>query len=490
MVGNKRPPSGCAPPPPLPVRAATGRSPAAPAAGWSRRRRQSHRLPIAESCWQPDTDRHTRPECRTPCMAPRYALCRCTAAVAHPSLARCSHIFFRPPCLAMPTMLLLAPDALLLVCRFLEPWELVKLEQCSQATRAVAQRSELWRELCRQRFPTMYEGIMAKGEDSRPNSQTPSPVSSPELGPRGSRKGRQRVGSGGSGNGSVDFNAFSEEMVHLQLALTTSLQDTFAETNTRKQRKQKKAGPVKASKAQLLAEEELHVSSMRSELRNWEDEVSRRERQLAVLYAEDTEASEDLQAQLDGLRAAFVELQDAIAAKEQELIDLHLNQSTATTLDWRRVFALRTLKQRHWDRRKVKKQERLEALNANKSLDYNFVKGLRAAPRQRTCTTCFRRFVVDENTHGCCTYHTGQFVHDDTRCTCGGAIRRIRPKIDAEMGRYLKTQQQKTHGRLTSNLTIQVRRGNTCTFSYTCCGATDVRSTGCMCTRHTSRHSS
>eukprot|EP00667_Euglena_gracilis_P004923 EG_transcript_4947 len=376
--------------------------------------------------------------------------------------------------------LCLASDALLLVCRFLEPPELLRLEQCCRAARAAAQRSELWRELCRQRFPTMYEGIMAKGGDSQPTSKPPSPSSSPELRPRGSRKSRQRAGSDEG-----PASTLEEEMVQLQLALASSLQDGLIET--RKQRKHRKA---KGTEKPVLAEEEWQVSAMHAELRELEDEISRLERQRAVLYAEDTEAWEDLQAQLDDLRAASADLQDAVAAKEQELIDLHLKESTATTLDWRRVYVLRTLKQRHWDRRKVKKQERTEALSANKSLDPTSAKSLRATPRQRTCTTCYRRFVVDENSHGCCTFHTGQFVHDDARCTCGGAIRRDRPQIDAEMGRYLRKQLQKTHGRLTSNLTIQVRRGNSCTFSYTCCGATDVRSTGCMCTRHTSRHSS
>lgn len=49
--------------------------------------------------------------------------------------------------------LCLASDALLLVCRFLEPPELLRLEQCCRAARAAAQRSELWRELCQPGLP-------------------------------------------------------------------------------------------------------------------------------------------------------------------------------------------------------------------------------------------------------------------------------------------------------------------------------------------------
>ena len=88
---------------------------------------------------------------------------------------------------------------------------------------------------------------------------------------------------------------------------------------------------------------------------------------------------------------------------------------------------------------------------------------------------------------GSCSYHPGRFIHDDARCICAGSVRRDRPKIDAEMAQLLKKSLIKGNGKLSSSLSIHVRRGLVCNFKYTCCGAVDARAPGCVTTRHTSK---
>eukprot|EP00668_Euglena_longa_P046168 GGOE01061852.1.p1 GENE.GGOE01061852.1~~GGOE01061852.1.p1 ORF type:complete len:424 (-),score=121.13 GGOE01061852.1:296-1531(-) len=405
----------------------------------------------------------------------------------------------------------LPPDAQLWVCLYLGPRDLVQLERCSLALCRAARRPEVWRELCRLTFPTMYEGIVAKGQlcASKPaasQAKEDMPVVQKSLMKRSSaRDVHSHVTFLLPEEGDVD--------VALQQGIEASLHDAHfaaitAATNSpsassassstcsgKRSKRATKARGVAAHPAkgtaegeQAIREGESAVGLLVSELRAQEDEVRRCERQRAVLYEEDTAAREELTVQIEELQAVMAELQESIVAKEQDLMDLHLTHGTAASLDWQRVFALRTLKQQHWARRKSRKQERQEVLQANKSLDPNYNRSLRVTARQRTCTTCCRRFVVDENAEGACHFHPGRFIHDDARCICGGSVRRDRPTIDAEMAHNLKKQMLKSHGRPANNVNMQVRRGLGCTFTYTCCGARDVRTPGCASGKHTWRH--
>eukprot|EP00667_Euglena_gracilis_P012620 EG_transcript_12976 len=362
----------------------------------------------------------------------------------------------------------------------------------------------------------MFEGIMAKGQHLE-GSTLPGPRGHVEAGPGkgtppASEKSLTKRGSGRDLCRHVGFLLPGEEDdadPDLQRGIEASLAEmsvaTASSSSSASRSAGKRAGKRQQSKRgtapqlpgtsstttegqRAIQEGESAVGLLVAELRALEDEVRRCERQRAVLYPEDVAAREELTAQIDELHVAIGDLQETVITKEQALIDLHLTHGTAADLDWQRVFALRTLKQQHWARRKGRKQERQEVLQANKSLNPNYNRSLRVTARQRTCTTCYRRFVVDDNADGCCHFHSGRFVHDDARCVCGGAIRHDRPTIDAEMAHYLKKQMLKTNGRLPSNVNIQVRRGLVCTFAYTCCGARDARTPGCATGKHTWRH--
>jgi len=231
---------------------------------------------------------------------------------------------------------------------------------------------------------------------------------------------------------------------------------------------------------------ESAVEVLQAAVREAEDGIRRLERQRAVLYPEDTDARNDVTQQIGQLEGDLVGLHDELEAKETSLMDLHVAHGTAASLDWRRVVALRTLRQRHWARRKTTKRadRQAETLTVNRTLDPNYNRSLRLTARQRTCTLCFHRFVVDDNPEAGCRSHPGRFVHDDARCPCAGAIRRDRPNVDADMASYYRQQLVKNHGRFPNNLTIVVRRGQVCTFAYTCCGARDVRTPGCLIGKH------
>eukprot|EP00667_Euglena_gracilis_P013815 EG_transcript_14269 len=391
----------------------------------------------------------------------------------------------------------LPPDAQLRVCLFLGPRDLVQLERSSAALRVAARRPEVWMELCRLTYPTMFEGIMAKGQpgklDSAPGPSTGSVLAGPKGRPkRGGGRRRGRVPAGEAEEGE-DGSAASLEVTSFPSSSSSSSRAVEKRGADRSGKSDGGvAGQCSAGEGQrAIREGESAVGLLVAELRALEDEARRCERQRTVLYAEDVAAREELTAHIDEMQSTIAELQESLMATEQSLMDLHLTHGTATSIDWQRVFALRTRKQQHWARRKGRKQERQEVLQANKSLDPNYNRSLRVTARQRTCTTCYRRFVVDDNSEDACHFHPGRYLHDDARCTCGGAIRQARPAIDAEMAQCLKKALIKNNGRLTSNVSVQVRRGKfvpyVCAFAYACCGAHDVKTPGCTAGRHTWR---
>ncbi len=55
---------------------------------------------------------------------------------------------------------------------FLGPRDLLRLEQCSTAAACCARRPELWRELCRVTFATMYDSIIGVPHMTRPPKWT------------------------------------------------------------------------------------------------------------------------------------------------------------------------------------------------------------------------------------------------------------------------------------------------------------------------------
>eukprot|EP00906_Rhabdomonas_costata_P033502 RCo047206 len=68
-------------------------------------------------------------------------------------------------------------------------------------------------------------------------------------------------------------------------------------------------------------------------------------------------------------------------------------------LNWKGLFAARWLKQKEFTRHRTKPCAQVPREWRRQ--------------RQRTCVACGVRFVVDDNTLGCCRYHPGRLVHDD-----------------------------------------------------------------------------
>ena len=90
--------------------------------------------------------------------------------------------------------------------------------------------------------------------------------------------------------------------------------------------------------------------------------------------------------QTDHLSMEAMALRETITAKEEDLTELKIRQLSHNTLtDWRQLFALRCQRQRSWNRRKGKKQDRQQVLQDNKDKDPNYNKSVRLTAR---CVAC------------------------------------------------------------------------------------------------------
>eukprot|EP00667_Euglena_gracilis_P015808 EG_transcript_16453 len=215
-----------------------------------------------------------------------------------------------------------------------------------------------------------------------------------------------------------------------------------------------------------------------------EEDVERCHRQIRILNSNHTSAAAELNEKLAQLKDAVEALREQLADVDGQVEDLQLERALSEAsgescgqgfVEWRALYVLRLRQRCLWRERK-----------ANRRIGRDLPGSAQAhAAFLRTCTRCYRAFMLKDNTHRACRHHPAAYSHDSTRCPCGGAVFSQRPTLDNEVAALLLKCRRQENGQVPSNWRRLL--GCDCVFHYQCCGSADVYSEGCAVAQHECR---